>query len=713
MRVLFLITFSILSFTLPITNYAQCMMAPLSLNKRVVNASTIIQGKVIHISSYISVNNKIFTSNLVQVNAYLKGPSTHKYIIVISEGGIVGDRAEIVHPALELDMSHEIVLLLMGDNTKIDNKFYRLSYPGIPQMETYGCSQGKFTYQDGLYYDLLSESPLSEAGLFKKINRVSGLIAITPEGKRYVPRIHSFPSNSKTKPGIAKIAAISGVSPNPGIAGTINVSDQLTISGSGFGAAPGTVEFSNADDGGATFVPFTNASDIISWADAQIVLKVPQGAGTGTVRVNGTFTSPYTVTYSHVELNNNFAGFASTTRQRAFLVNKDGSGGYALQYNTTFAANTAAVAAFERALQTWRCNTFVNFSISPTTTAISVAANDGTNVVSFDPLLPAGVLGRATSRFGAASNGGCQMQNTVWRTTEIDIQFQDPPSVGFTWNYGPTASIAFGSTYDFESVALHELGHAHGLGHIIASGNVMHYSLFNGADVRVLSASSDIAGGVAKMGYSTVAANYCIQYPAGVVGPMTALTAGSCALPVSLLSFTGKRIEPNHNLLKWVTADESDNSGFELGRSYDGINFSVISYLNAQTGALTQKNYTYHDYTAENKGYTYYKLIQVDIDGHRTSFPILQIEALDITSATINFDPGDKIIYIQFSKPIETDTEWNLYNATGQVVAKEKILKGTSQNLYYAPNLSNGIYTYSILGTSINSRGKMILQQVW
>jgi hypothetical protein len=696
----------------PLCSFSQCMMAPLSLSKRVVASSIILLGKLKESTPYLSSNNRIFTSNLVEVKAYLKGHSSHKEIIVISEGGMLENRAEIIHPAIELDTQHEIILMLTGDNNIIDNKSFRLFYPTTLQLEAYGCSQGKLTYENGLFYDLLSEAPQGEDVLFEKINRISGLFALTPDGKPYQPR--SYNSKPLTNSEISRIeAGISSLSPNPGISGTINVADQLTISGSGFGASPGTVQFSNADDGGATIIQSpVPTTDIISWADNQIVMKVPRQAGTGTVTVNGTFTSPYTVTYAHLEINSTSVGFASSTRQRFYLVNRDGSGGYTFRYNTTFAANAPAVAAFERAVETWRCNTFIHYSVSPTTTSNAVVADDGINTVFFDATLPAGVLGRASSQFQGFSNGGCTQQNTEWFTSDIDVQFQNPPASGYTWNYGPAASVAFGTTYDFESVSLHELGHAHGLGHIIATGKVMNYALLNGSDVRTLDATSDVGGGNAKLAYSSNAANYCIQYPTGVTGPMVLLNAGTCSLPVSLLYFTGKK-NNNENLLEWSSLDESNNKGFELSRSYDAENFETIAFIDGKGSTKSKQYYSYTDYVMNAPPSVYYKLIQVDIDNQKTASKIVVIQENDEVKASVYFDPGDKIIYTSLSRSVSEETEWMVYNTSGQVILKDKIANGSNQGFHKVFDLTSGIYYYSIYGNDINLKGKLLVQQVW
>ena len=60
---------------------------------------------------------------------------------------------------------------------------------------------------------------------------------------------------------------------------------------------------------------------------------------------------------------------------------------------------------------------------------------------------------------------------------EIDIVFTTRTDV--EWYYG-TGTVPF-AEFDFKSVALHELGHALQLGHIINPNAAMHYSISNGA----------------------------------------------------------------------------------------------------------------------------------------------------------------------------------------------------------------------------------------
>ncbi len=480
-----------------ITASSQCMIAPVSLENRITKSTYIVEGTITEQTSYIDpVTTSVFTRNKLVVNAWLKNSSNIKELYVITLGGVYGNKATIVNPSLQLEKNAEYILMLEENNLVNDDKLFRSANPTALQVMAYADGQGALKNQFNKYHDLLVEPVMSEADMFNRISKITKEKIVTPQGTEFFAR-------QVTEPYVARTMAISGFAPTTTNAGTIDPGDQITITGSGFGASAGTVFFSNADDGGATFTSSGIASDIVSWADGSITVKVARRAGTGPINVNGSMTSAsnLTVGYSHIDINSTFSGFGSSTRQRYYLRNINGLGGYTFLYNTTSGMTDNAIKAFERSLASWRCNSGINFR-SGGTTATATVASDGTNAVFFDASLPAGILGRATSQFSGSATGGCNLTNTVWWLADVDIQYAVVPSVGFTWQYGP--SNAGFTEYDFEAVTVHELGHALGLGHRIAPGDVMHYALSNGSSPRTPSAT-EIAGANNKLAYSTTA----------------------------------------------------------------------------------------------------------------------------------------------------------------------------------------------------------------
>ncbi len=85
--------------------------------------------------------------------------------------------------------------------------------------------------------------------------------------------------------------------------------------------------------------------------------------------------------------------------------------------------------------------------------------------------------------------------------------------------------------------------------------------------------------------------------------------------PVSLLSFSGYR-EGNRNLLKWSTASEQTNKGFQVERSTNGLNYSYIGFVNSKapngnSSSLLQYNFDDDNLSGSKQ---FYRLRQIDID---------------------------------------------------------------------------------------------------
>jgi Secretion system C-terminal sorting domain len=88
-------------------------------------------------------------------------------------------------------------------------------------------------------------------------------------------------------------------------------------------------------------------------------------------------------------------------------------------------------------------------------------------------------------------------------------------------------------------------------------------------------------------------------------------------LSVSILDFTAKFFNSSVKL-DWSTANEKDNSHFDIERSLDGKSFSKIGQVKGNGTTTQTRDYTYSDINNSNKT-TYYRLKQVDLDG-KTSF---------------------------------------------------------------------------------------------
>lgn len=584
--------------------YAQ--VVPVSFDQRVANSSVIAIVRLKDQQSYWDGRHaNIYTRNVLEVKAFLKGASAENSIVAISPGGIVGNQAEFVCPAETYQPNMDYLVLLKENDNNVDDKSYRQSSPGIRQCLSYAGIQSLLPYQDGVYKDAMAEAPMTEQELLNRMRTSYHLEAKTPAGTNYMARIQNPPSSQRLL-AVTTITDGTGGFPATGfVSSTIPANNELIINGSGFGATAGSVQFANGDNGGATNIS-TVANDIVSWSATQIRVKIPDAAGTGTLTVLdagsvNVGTSPITIKWGEINVSNIFSNHASIQRQQVRLMDRNSAGGYTFEYSSNtasgpaFSADAAAKGAFERALRSLRCATLVNYNVQSNGSNAAGFANDNISIIMYDNVsLPAGALGVCSSRFSASAvSPTCEQFNTVWYLQEMDIRVLTIPVAGFTWNFSTAAPT--GSQFDFETVMLHETGHGHGLRHIILPSSTMHFSVSNGSAKRALSAN-EIEGGQFRISVSN---SNCLNTNGfGGFTPHAAVSPAVCSvlLPVSLLDFSGQRRAGSINL-EWTTEWESNLRGFHIERSTDGQNFSPIKFVPAAGNSTGRSVYTHPDNT--------------------------------------------------------------------------------------------------------------------
>ncbi|MBI3510190.1 MAG: PKD domain-containing protein [Bacteroidetes bacterium] len=490
--------------------HAQCALTELTLQSRVNASDVIVEGQVIaKYSLWNTAHNMIYTVNTVDIYKVFKGDVNTSTIEIITEGGTVGDFMINADPALHLGIG-DVGIFTCETVKHVKGTLQTRS--SVPQYEAYGSVQGF------IRYDLVNNTASDPFHTYRDVSNEIYPVLLPPGSPRYRIIKDFSIGNSSTQrigPNIASVS-ISSFSPTTITAGTAS---QLTINGSGFGAtrSSGTVGFKNADDGGATYInPL--ATQYISWSATQIIVEVPQNAGTGTIQVTQgtTATSAGTLTVSWGNLNANFDPGTGTQAYHTDHVNDNGSGGYTWQMNPGFAGNAPASASFMRAFDTWRCNTGINWTIGANT-AVNDAVSDGTNCICFDNTAPlsAGILGVCYSYWNGCNPGS----GFQWYVVELDIIFDDGSNISpDTWNYGPGLPTI--NQYDFQSVAVHELGHGHQNAHVINPGAIMHYAISNGA--QNITPSADDLAAANNVQTKSLAGNTC--------GP-SAMTSYTCATP--------------------------------------------------------------------------------------------------------------------------------------------------------------------------------------
>ena len=674
------------------SSFSQCTTIPIPLTQRVTQAAYIVQGRVVEQHGYKdAITGSINTLNKIKINAWLKNYQDREEIFLITPGGVLENRATRVFPSFEVAVDNEYIFFLEKEDKKAGDNNFRNQYPGQLQLLCYADAQGAILYRKDGYYDLFSEKPVTGTALFQSIANICGQQALTVSGKLYKPEMESIDPIVQSSCPI-----VFGSYPAITNAGTISPGDFLFIYGSCMTGC--SVSYTGTNTQGYAAYNLIS-SDYIYQTDDSILVKVPENAGTGIAHVCAGLNSSLGVicNYSLLGINSSYSGFSQPIRQRYYLRNMNGLGGYTFLYNNNFNSNTAAAYAFSRAISTWRCATGVNIRANGTT-PISTAAADGVSVVMFDNTLPVGLFARTTTQLIAGATVTCSLDSTVWYLSEVDFQFNDPPKPGFTWQYGP--ALPSSSQYDFESIGLHELGHSIGLGHREALGEVMHYTIAAGASSRA-PFPHEIEGEVIKLNYSIVPT--CFN-PAGSGTPMM---LANCLLPVSMGALTGIRLDKKVNQLNWNTYQEINNHGFSIQRSASGQNFTTIGFVPGAINSSTERNYEYRDLLAGEPPW-FYRLQITSLDGQIKISSTVYVPGFKNNDWKIWITDQEKGISIFRNLGITDQGTFQLYSSSGQLVLVKKI-NTTSTNLP-VNNFAKGIYYYRLISNTTIVTGKLILE---
>ena len=490
-----------------------CLLLPLPAPERVVAASLIVEAEVLDArGEWDASHHHIFTRQRLRVFRVLKGalPDTAAVTLLV-EGGQVGlARQELTNTLRPLPVGQQGLFFLVA-----------APWAGVaPAYAAFASSQGVITYD--LARGTAAEPARTYPSWAEASQQTTQLSGQPSQVLRANLRLQAARLNLAAGTSLKTSApAIASFSPTQTTAGTGAV---LTIVGSGFGASRGNggVDFRNADDGGATTTRAL-ARDYLSWSDTQIQVRVPSlasdghPAGTGPVGVtsgdgtSATSAAALTIIYALSNIDNTAGTFAD----RPNHVATNSTGGLTFRFGPNFSSNSAASAAWQRGLAQWRCATGINWEVGATA-ASNAIASDNSNVVAFDDgSLPARVLGRTTSYYLGCytAQGG-----TVFYVNEIDQQF----ATSLPFQFGP--GLAGAGQYDFESVAVHELGHAQQLTHLIRPGAIMHFGVAAGANLRTLNPASDVAGGRLVLRTRSFRNRGC-GGPAMLPAPLTSLAA--------------------------------------------------------------------------------------------------------------------------------------------------------------------------------------------
>ena len=196
-----------------------------------------------------------------------------------------------------------------------------------------------------------------------------------------------------------------------------------------------------------------------------------------------------------------------------------------------------------------------------------------------------------------------------------------------------------------------------------------------------------------------------------VVGPMYAnSTTGNgfmpmSTLPVTFANFYVSKLNGDIRIV-WATATESNNNHFEIERSFDGREWSVIATVVGAGNTSSLTNYSYTD--KNNKAaVSYYRIKQLDNDGRETYTAIRSIKNDDAASTTEIFAGSNKNITIKFDL-VKTNVSVKIWNLNGQALMQQSY-QHSAYISFKANNILPGVYVVQVTDENNRSESKKIV----
>jgi hypothetical protein len=182
-------------------------------------------------------------------------------------------------------------------------------------------------------------------------------------------------------------------------------------------------------------------------------------------------------------------------------------------------------------------------------------------------------------------------------------------------------------------------------------------------------------------------------------------------IPVELSSFSAET-QKNSVTLKWTTASEVNNRGFEILRFTQNDNqWYKIGFVEGRGNTTERQSYIFSEKDMKVGSYTY-RLKQVDYDGsYEYSNEVeVDVEAPSVFTLMQNYpNPFNPMTKIEYTLPENAEVRVDIYNTLGELVSTlvNKTMEAGYQEISFdASSLPSGTYIYRINATPVGGQAK-------
>jgi hypothetical protein len=178
-------------------------------------------------------------------------------------------------------------------------------------------------------------------------------------------------------------------------------------------------------------------------------------------------------------------------------------------------------------------------------------------------------------------------------------------------------------------------------------------------------------------------------------------------VPVELTSFTGAFVGNNVEL-KWSTATELNNRGFEIQRSANGSAFATVAFVEGKGTTTEIQQYSYTDRNVESRINYGYRLKQIDYNGNLEYSSVVNVGftlPLEFVLEQNYPNPFNPSTSIAFAVPVKSDVTLEVYNLIGQKITtlvQGEVEAGKHTATFNASSMSSGLYLFKLTATGEN-----------
>lgn len=184
-------------------------------------------------------------------------------------------------------------------------------------------------------------------------------------------------------------------------------------------------------------------------------------------------------------------------------------------------------------------------------------------------------------------------------------------------------------------------------------------------------------------------------------------------LPLTLLEFNGQLLN-NNGILNWKTIDEQNTESFDIERSTDGRNYSMVGNTSAfATPGLHYYNFTDNNISSLGVPVIYYRLKQKDNTGRYTYSKTVALAVDKNKNIVLLYpNPVKNEVGLTITTEKTQQIRTSVIDYSGRIVKQQQwnINKGSTTFSVDLSTLANGMYFMEIKGETINERKPFLKQ---